>query len=101
MTLFLDSSVLLAACGSAKGASREIFRLAPKQDWTLVTIPYVLDEVAGNLQNVAIEASAEWERLRRQLVFKENVLSLDRPALFRLQKIVQFFSVPSLGRMCC
>ena len=25
MRLFLDASVLLAACGSAKGASREIF----------------------------------------------------------------------------
>jgi hypothetical protein len=28
--LFLDTSVLLAACGSARGASRALFHLAPK-----------------------------------------------------------------------
>jgi predicted nucleic acid-binding protein len=28
MKLFLDTSVLLAACGSEKGVSRELFRLA-------------------------------------------------------------------------
>ena len=82
MTLFLDSSVLLAACGSGKGASREIFRRAPKQPWTLITIPYVLEEVARNLRNLPPEASADWVRLRRQLRIEDNVLSLDRPAVF-------------------
>ena len=82
MTLFLDSSVLLAACGSVKGASREIFRRAPKQPWTLITIPYVLEEVARNLSNLPPEASADWVRLRRQLRIEDNVLSLDRPAVF-------------------
>jgi hypothetical protein len=82
VTLFLDSSVLLAACGSGKGASREIFRRAPKQPWTLITIPYVLEEVARNLRNLPAEASADWVRLRRQLRIEDNVLSLDRPAVF-------------------
>ena len=82
MTLFLDTSVLLAACGSRKGASQEIFRRAPKQPWTLVTVPYVLEEVARNLKNLAPEASADWVRLRHQLTIEDNVLSLDRPAIF-------------------
>ncbi len=82
MTVFLDTSVLLAACGSRKGASREIFRRAPKQPWTLVTIPYVLEEVARNLKNLPPEASADWVHLRRQLTIEDNVLSLDRPAIF-------------------
>ena len=82
MTLFLDTSVLLAAGGSSKGASREIFRLAPKQQWTLITIPYVLEEVTRNLKDLPHGASADWLRLRRQLAIEDNVLSLDRPTTF-------------------
>ncbi len=82
MTLFLDTSVLLAACGSRKGASREIFRLAAKQCWILITIPYVLEEVARNLKNLPRNASTDWVRLRRQLTIADNVLSLDRPTSF-------------------
>lgn len=48
MRLFLDTSVLLAACGSATGASREIFRRAPANDWTLIATPYVVAEVLRN-----------------------------------------------------
>ena len=82
MTLFLDSSVLRAACGSPKGASREIFRRAPEQQWTSITIPYVLEEVARNLKNLPSEASANWVHLRPQLMIEDNVLSLDRPTIF-------------------
>jgi hypothetical protein len=35
-----------------------------------------------NLKNLRPEASADWMRLRRQLVIEDNVLSLDRPAVF-------------------
>jgi len=84
--LFLDTSVLLAACGSAKGASREIVRLAPRQNWTLVTIPYVLDEVGRNLAALPYRASAGWVRLRANLVIEDNILSLDRPAIFSAGK---------------
>jgi predicted nucleic acid-binding protein len=49
MRLFLDTSVLLAACGSASGASRLIFRIAPAQGWSLVATPYVVEEVLYGL----------------------------------------------------
>ena len=47
--LFLDTSVLLAASGSANGASREIFRRASANGWILVVTPYAIEEVLRNL----------------------------------------------------
>ena len=49
MRLFLDTSVLISACASARGASREIFRLAGVNGWVLVVTPYVVEEVLRNL----------------------------------------------------
>ena len=37
MDLFLDTSVLLSACGSNKGASRFILESANENDWNLVS----------------------------------------------------------------
>jgi len=45
MNLFLDTSVLLAASASSAGASREVFKLAVKNGWSLIATPYVMDEV--------------------------------------------------------
>jgi len=50
--LFLDASVLLAACGSLTGASREIFRRAPANGWILVTTPYAIEEALRNLADL-------------------------------------------------
>ena len=59
MRLFLDTSVLLAGSGSARGASRELFRLAPHNGWTLVATPYVIEEVLRNLPALALAASSD------------------------------------------
>jgi predicted nucleic acid-binding protein len=80
--LFLDTSVLLAASGSANGASREIFRRAPANSWVLVTTPYAIKEVVRNLPRFPTAASAEWVRLRSGLLIMDDVLTLDRPAVF-------------------
>lgn len=82
MRLFLDTSVLLAASGSANGASRELFRLAPVNEWTLVTTPYVIEEVFRNLSSLGSTASADWARLRPALVLMDDVVTMDRPAVF-------------------
>jgi predicted nucleic acid-binding protein len=84
--VFLDTSVLLAASGSDRGASREIFRLAPINKWTLIATPYVLEEVLRNLSNLPLAATPDWLRLRRDLVVLDDVVTLDRPALFRAAK---------------
>jgi predicted nucleic acid-binding protein len=86
MRLFFDASVLLAASGSTKGASREIFRLAPLNDWVLLTTPYVLEETVRNLPTLPLEASAAWIPLRNGLVLCDDVLTLDRPAVFPATK---------------
>jgi predicted nucleic acid-binding protein len=80
--LFLDTSVLLSACASEKGTSREIFRLAPSKNWTLVATPYGLGEVEKNLYRLPVNALASWEALQPNLLILPNVLTLDRPAVF-------------------
>ncbi len=59
MKLFLDTSVLLAASGSDRGASRELFRRAAGCGWVLLTTPYVIEEVHTNLPNLPASATGE------------------------------------------
>ncbi len=86
MRLFLDTSVLLAACGSAAGASRLIFRIAPTQSWSLVPTPYVLEEVLHNLPLLPAVATSVWGRLRLGVEIRDDVLTLDRAAVFPAPK---------------
>jgi hypothetical protein len=44
VNLFLDASVVLAACGRPAGASRAVFDLASHNSWMLMTSPYVVSE---------------------------------------------------------
>lgn len=86
MNLFLDSSVLLAACGSTKGASSAIFELAPKNSWRLLASPYVLSEVVKNLKLFPSSATERWTSLASQLARVEDILILDRAAVFPVTK---------------
>ncbi len=86
MKLFLDTSVLLAACGSEKGASRELFRLAPFNEWTLMTTPYVLEETERNLPKLPSPADSVWQALKLNLVFRDDVLTLNQLAVFPVTK---------------
>jgi predicted nucleic acid-binding protein len=84
--LFLDTSVLLAACGSAKGASAEIFRRASEQHWVLVTTAYVLEEMLTNIVDFSPAVSGEWAKIRPMLLVMDDVLTLDRPSVFPVLK---------------
>ena len=86
MRLFLDSSVLLAACGSDRGASRAVFRRAAESGWILLTTPYVIEEVLANLLDLPAAATADWARLRPELALMDDVLTLDRAAVFEPAK---------------
>lgn len=86
MKLFLDTSVLLAACGSAAGSSRALFDYAPRQGWQLIASPWVLGEVTRNLAKLTVTAATEWVRLRRQLVLVDDLVSLDRALVFPVSK---------------
>jgi predicted nucleic acid-binding protein len=84
--LFLDSSVLIAAAASAEGASREIFRRAPTRDCGLITTPYAVTEVVRNLAGFAAPVTVTWLRLRERLVLVDDVLTIDKPAVFPVNK---------------
>lgn len=82
MNLFLDASVVLAACGRPTGASRAVFDLASRNGWTLMTSPYVVSEVAKNLPRLPAQATQDWAQLRPALVAVRDVWTMDRPAVF-------------------
>ncbi len=86
MRLFLDTSVLLAAAASASGASREIFRLAETNGWSLVATPYVIHEVINNLPDFSADAQNESKQQLAELLIMDDVLTLDRPVVFGASK---------------
>jgi hypothetical protein len=65
--LFLDTSVLLSASGSAKGASRFIADEAKKRRWFLCSSHYCREETRRNLPKLGSDAELFFERtlLRR------------------------------------
>ena len=101
MRIFLDASVLLAACGSAAGASGYICQRAAANGWSLVVTPYVLDEVIRNLDRVQVQTASErWRAIGATLVIRPDVLTVDRPVVFGRRKTGPFCSADWLGRTC-
>jgi predicted nucleic acid-binding protein len=86
LKLFLDSSVLLAACGSERGASRLIFASAADRDWELMTTVYAVNEVETNAPDLGPSATKAWPQLRTQITLVPNVLTADRPVVFSPSK---------------
>jgi predicted nucleic acid-binding protein len=85
--LFLDTSVLLAASGSASGASRFVFEQATAQGWRLVSSPWCVVETKRNLPKLPGPASAAWRaKLRPKLSVVRDAVSLDRPFVFAKTK---------------
>jgi predicted nucleic acid-binding protein len=86
MKLFLDTSVLLAACGSTKGSSHALFGYAPANGWTLLASPWVVTEVVRNLPKFPSTATREWLRFRPQLALVDDVVSINRVVVFPVSK---------------
>ena len=51
-----------------------------------MTTPYVVEEVFRNLSHLPSTASVDWVRLRQELSLMDDVLTLDRPAVFTAAK---------------
>jgi len=78
--LFLDTSVLLAAAGSATGASRAVFAYAGPQHWTLLTSRYCLAEAEKNLSKLPPAAAQVWSRtLRAGLTIVTDAVVINKP----------------------
>jgi hypothetical protein len=71
---------------SATGASRAIIDWAAENGWELVVTPYVIGEVSNNLAELPDSATAEWMKIGSVLVVREDVLTLDLPAIFEPAK---------------
>ena len=80
MRLFLDSSVLLAASGSAKGASRFLITEAAARGWELVSSDYCQEETTRNLSKVGRGAPVNWlEKIEPRVRIVATSVSLDKP----------------------
>ncbi len=87
MRLFLDASVVLAACGRTGGWSHAIFDLAGAQGWRLFVSDYVLREVEKNVRHrLSAAAQDEWRKLRSSLSVMSDVLTFDWPVVFPATK---------------
>ena len=86
MRLFLDSSVMIAAAASEAGASREVFSLASERGWRLMTTPYAVAETIRNIVGFPAVVTATWLRISSQLITVDDVLTIDKPAVFPVSK---------------
>ena len=87
MRLFLDSSVLLAASGSGKGAACFVLTEAVTQGWELVSSDYCAEEVRRNLPKIGGTAAAVWKKqLAPRIRVVRASLALDRPLVFAKAK---------------
>ncbi len=86
MRVFLDSSVILSACGSSKSLSRLITLIARERGWTLVSSAYCRAEAARNVGKFGDEATSRWTTLRAELQWVPDALTSKRPLLLTAAK---------------
>jgi len=87
MRLFLDTSVLLSACGSESGASRHVCECGASHDWNLVTSGYCRNETLRNLPKLGETALRAWEEeVEPRVVSVSDVVSLDKALVFETAK---------------
>jgi predicted nucleic acid-binding protein len=80
--IFLDTSVLIAAAGSARGASRFVVTEASVHDWELFSCDHCAEETRRNLPKLPRVVVA-WDRVIAPRVrWVETRLSLDQPLVF-------------------
>lgn len=87
MDLFLDTSVLLSACGSANGASRFIVDEAKAKDWSLISAHYCRDETRRNLHKLGEHAEDFFRKaLDKRVDWRINTLVSEDIILFEKAK---------------
>ncbi|MFZ4776831.1 MAG: hypothetical protein ACOYM3_15785 [Terrimicrobiaceae bacterium] len=86
MRVFLDSSVLLSACGSERSLSRLITEISGEQKWELVSAAYCRAETAKNLGKFGSTAGGHWGALQRKVVWAPTALTTRWPLLLAASK---------------
>jgi predicted nucleic acid-binding protein len=84
---FLDTSVLLAATGSAKGASRFLVTEAAGLGWHLLSSDYCVEETQRNLPKIGRIAATTWsQEILPRVRLVQTSVSLDKPLIFSKAK---------------
>ena len=86
MRIFLDSSVILSACGSERSLSRLVTLIAKEQGWQMVSAAYCRAETLKNLGKFAQAATARWQDLQARIEWTPNALTTRRPILLTASK---------------
>ena len=86
MTVFLDTSTILAACWSTKGLSQVLIEHGLSSGWRLITADYCVAEVERNVFKDPSGAT-RWNRLiRPDLEADGSIYVIDRPSVFDATK---------------
>lgn len=81
--LFLDSSALLAAAGSGRGASRFVITEAAAHNWEPVSSDYCAEETRRNLPKLGPAAAKAWKtQIAPRIRFVLTTVALDKPLVF-------------------
>lgn len=86
MRIFLDSSVLLSACGSEKSLSRLITEIAPVRGWHLISASYCRAETSKNIGKLGADAALSWPDMQAKVEWVPNALTSRRPLLLVASK---------------
>jgi predicted nucleic acid-binding protein len=84
--IFLDSSVLLSACGSKKSLSRLITEIAPDRGWHLISASYCRAEASKNIGKLGAEATLTWPDMQSKVEWVPNALTSRKPLLLTASK---------------
>jgi hypothetical protein len=84
--VFLDSSVILSACGSEKSLSLLVAEIAPERGWQLTSSAYCRAETTRSIGRFAAGAGLYWEKLRGQIVWVPNALATSGPQILTAAK---------------
>ena len=86
MRVFLDSSVIISACGSDKSLSRLICQIHAKHSWEIISSAYCRAEVYRNIVKFGTAATVAWDHLLNHVVWVPNALTSERPLLLTVGK---------------
>lgn len=86
MRIFLDSSVLLSACGSGKSLSRLITEIAPDRGWQLISASYCRAQTSKNIGKLGEEAALKWPEMQTRGEWVPNALTSKKPLLLSASK---------------
>jgi hypothetical protein len=86
LKVFLDSSVILSACGSDRSLSLLVAEIAPERGWQLTSSAYCRAETTRSIGRFAAGAGLYWDKLREQIVWVPNALTTSSPQILTAAK---------------